>query len=73
MIEQVQPQHRPSFNDVLANMESDCRMTAIKQEDITAFVAYVCTKHGNYRLGVFKTMEEAEKAIEEAETAQWNG
>lgn len=47
--------------------------TAIQHAGPEEFKAFVSSPRGSYCLGVFKTMQEANEAISEADQARWNG
>ena len=49
------------------------RYSAICRLAPDQFEAFIKTSRGTYPLGMFKTLEEAEQAIEDAEAATWNG
>jgi hypothetical protein len=51
----------------------DWRYSAIQHTAPDEHKAFICSPRGSYLVGTFKTQEEADEAIAEAEQARWNG
>lgn len=52
---------------------SDWQYSAIQHAGPDEHKAFICSPRGSHCLGIFKTKEEADEAISEAEQARWNG
>lgn len=73
MLNQDTQQPMQSLNDLLDQFEPGYHMEAVAMNEDGEYDAFICTKHGNYFLGSFKTKEAADRATQDAKEAKWNG
>lgn len=67
--------NKPTLKDIAPLIESgnDWQYEAILNEGPEQFKAFICSPRGNHCIGTFKTKQEADEAVKDAQEARWNG